>query len=118
VKSGTLQYTFASPKATYGAQDTLDATLTVHDVGSTTDTLAVGGLFTWSLQNSSGQAVVFGGGANNSISLVPINPGESEEIGRIYQVIADTSGKAVSPGSYTLNVDDNQILFSFKLSIE
>jgi hypothetical protein len=120
IKSGTLQYTFSTPKALYGIHDTLNAAFAVYNDGVTTDTIAVGdGLFRWSLQNVAGKTIMFGGGSNNVVERLPINPGQRKQIYFINQIIADTSGKAVVPGSYSLNAALHTTLsFSLKLSIQ
>ncbi len=120
VQSGTLQFTLAIPKATLGVHDTLQATVVAKNVGTTADTIADGvSLFSWTLQNESGETIMFGGGGNWVIISLPIQPGQSQTIYQVKQVIADTSGKAVVPGPYTLKatVRVPQTSFLVNLSI-
>ena len=58
------------------------------------------------------------GVSDNVVELVIINPGQTKQIYSINQVIADTYGKAVIPGSYSLNASLHPSLsFSLKLNI-
>jgi hypothetical protein len=94
ITSGSLKYTFSTSKTLYEAHDTLKATMAVYNDGSAVDSIVVGdGIFRWSLQNGNGQTIMFGGGSNNVVELLPINPGQTKQIYFIEQIIADTSGK-------------------------
>ena len=120
IKSGTLEYTFSTSKPLYEPHDTLKAAVSVFNNGTTNDTISVGdGIFQWNLQNSKGQIIMVRGVSDNVVGLVIINPGQTKQIYSINQVIADTSGKAVIPGSYSLNASLHPSLsFSLKLSIQ
>ena len=120
IKSGSLEYTFSTSKSLYEPNDTLKAAISVFNNGTTNDTISVGdGIFQWNLQNSKGQIIMVRGGFDNVVELVIINPGQTKQIYNINQVIADTSGKAVNPGSYSLNASLHPSLsFSLKLSIQ
>jgi hypothetical protein len=121
LQSGTLQYTLTTSKTTYASNDTLKATLIVHNTGTTTDTITVGdGTFQWFLQNAKGQTIMSGGLiSDNVIALVPIKPGESKEIDTINKIILDSSGKTLSLGIYTLKATLHpSISFSLNLMIE
>ena len=120
ITSGSLKYTFSTSKSFYEAHDTLKAIMSVYNDGSAVDSIAVGdGIFRWSLQNDKGQTIMLGGGSNNVVELLPINPGQTKQIYFVKQIIADTSGNSVAPGLYNLNADLRPALsFSLKLTIQ
>ena len=119
--SDTLQYTLTTAKQTYNAGDTLHFTLAVHNVGSTTDTVAIGDaiLCTWSLKNATG-AVMYSGQAptGNMIGLLPVAPGESKGIDTWTHSLTDSSGSPLPTGSYTFAVDYGSYLASVGLSVQ
>ena len=106
--SGTLQYVLTTAKQTYTADDTLHFTLTVHNVGCKTDSVAIGDaiLVTWSLKNTSG-AVMYSGQAPTGglIGLLPVAPGNSKEIDAWTHTLTDSSGSTLPTGSYTFAAD-------------
>jgi hypothetical protein len=120
IHSGSLQYTFSTPKTTYTVSDILKANVTVLNTGSVPDTIAVGdGIFQWSLQDQNGQTIIIGGGHNDVIAITIIKPGELKKIYSINQLIADSSGKNVSPGSYILKAKlYTSMSFSLNLMIK
>ena len=120
ITSGSLKYTFSTSKSLYEMRDTLKAAMSVYNDGSVVDTIAVGdGIFSWSLQNGNGQTIMFGGGSNNVVELLPINPGQTKQIYFIKQIIADTSGSSVATGLYNLNAALRpNLFFSLKVTIQ
>ncbi len=111
--SGTLQYTFAMPRTTYNPADTLLASVTVHNSGSASDTIAVGdGIFEWMLVNSSGDTVMIGGGDNNAVVMLAILPGQSKLIYSIDWVLAYPAG------SYSLKATVRPMSFVLNLSVQ
>ena len=120
ITSGSLKYTFSTSKTLYEAHDTLKAAMSVYNDGSAVDSIAVGdGIFRWSLQNDKGQTIMVGGGSNNVVELLPINPGQTKQIYFVDQNIADTSGNTVAPGLYNLKATLRPTLsFSLKLTIQ
>jgi|GEM_PF-3937626 len=120
IKSGTLEFTFSTSKSLFGTHDTLKATVSVYNEGKTDVSIPVGdGIFQWNLQDSKEQTIMFGGGHNNVVESLSINPGQTKEIYIINRIIADTSGETVNPGSYTLNASLHppSLSFSLKLNI-
>ena len=119
--SGTLQYILTTAKPTYAPGDTLNFKLTVHNVGSTIDTVAIGDaiLCTWSLKNTSG-AVMYSAQSptGNMIGLLPVAPGESKVIDAWTHSLTDSSGSPLPPGSYTFAVDYASHLASVGLSVQ
>lgn len=121
VASGTLQYILTTAKQAYTADDTLFFTLTVRNVGSTTDTVAIGDamLCTWSLKNTSGAVMYSGQGpTGNLIGRLPVAPGESKVIDGWTHGLADSSGSPLPAGSYTFAVDYASHLASVGLSVQ
>jgi len=119
--SGTLQYILTTAKQTYTAGDTLHFTLSVHNVGSATDSVAIGDaiLITWSLKNTS-SAVMYSGQAptGNLIGLVPVAPGDSKVIDAWTHGLTDSSGSPLPTGSYTFAVDYGTHFASADLSVQ
>ncbi len=119
--SGTLQYILTTAKPTYTPGDTLNFTLTVHNVGSTTDTVAIGDaiLCIWSLKNATG-AVMYSGQAptGNMIGLLPVAPSDSKVIDAWTHSLTDSSGSPLPTGSYTFAVDYGSYLASVGLSVQ
>ncbi len=118
--SGTLQYSLTSSKESYTIHDTLNVTLTARNVGSTTDTVAIGSavLCTWSLENSS-RKVMFSGANNGSlVGFIPIAPGKSEVVDEWIYTLVDSSGNALPAGFYTFYVNYGQNLLSLKLTVQ
>ena len=106
--SGTLQYTLTTAKQTYTAGDTLHFTLSAHNVGSATDSVAIGDaiLVTWSLKNTSGAVMYSGQGPTGGlIGLLPVAPGDTKVIDAWTHGLTDSSGTALPTGSYTFAVD-------------
>ncbi len=117
VQYDSLQYTLATPASSLGIHDTLKATVTVHNASAETDTV-VWGLSTvkWSLQDSNGRTIMFGPTAVNwALIIQPLHPGQSQELYAINQVIADTSGQPVTPGTYVLRVREGPASLSLGL---
>ena len=119
--SGSLQYTFSTPKTTYISGDTLTAAITVHNSGSVADTIGVeASLFQWALVNSSGDSVMKGGNAYILAELVPVAPGQSTEIDfySIKHVLVGASGQPLPSGPYSLEATVRSMSFLLKLSIQ
>jgi hypothetical protein len=113
--SDMLQYTLSTAKETYIAHDTLHFALTVHNAGSSTDTVAIGDaiLCTWSLRNASGAMMYSGENlTGNLIGLLPVASGESKVIDTWTHSLTDSVGRSLPTGSYRFAVDyGNHVAF-------
>ena len=119
--SGSIQYTFSTPKATYKSGDTLTAATTVHNSGSVADTIGVEASdFQWALVNSSGDSVMRGGNAAILAELLPVAPGQSEPIDfySIKQALRGAQGHPLPSGSYSLEATVRSMSFLLKLSVQ
>lgn len=118
VQSGTLQYTFTSSKTTYSPGDTLSATVSVHNTGSTQEVITVGdGLFQWELINPGGDTVMSGGVSATSEELVPADSGKTVKLYTIDRVLEAAPGKTLQVGSYSLKAEVHPMSFILRLSI-
>ena len=119
--SGSLQYTFSTPNATYRPGDTLTAAITVRNSGSVADTIGVeASLFQWALVNSSGDSVMKGGNGYILAERLSVPPGQSERIDfySIKQVLRGASGQPLPSGSYSLEASVRSMSFLLKLSVQ
>ena len=119
--SGSLQFTFSTPKATYKSGDTVAAIISVHNSSSVADTIGVeASSFQWALVNSSGDSVMKGGNAYILAELLPVAPGQSEPIDfySIKQVLRGAQGQSLPSGSYSLEATVQSMSFLVKLSVQ
>lgn len=128
--SGVVQYTFNTPKSTYNSEDTLTATVSAHNSGSTADTIYVDySYFEWALVDAGGDTVMSGGGGFPLGHYIPIQPGQSRgiDIYDIQQSLTGSSGTALPSGAYSLEatlqtwnntVKSRIISFLLKLSVQ
>jgi hypothetical protein len=116
----SIQYTFATPKAVFGIQDTLSALVTAFNQSAEPETLIVSeGDFQWSLKNDSGRTLMGGPEPNPyPIARLIFNPHQSKEIFEVYQAIKDTSETPVIAGSYKLQGLYNSMSLTLDLSLQ
>lgn len=120
----SILYTFAIPKSTFGIHDTLSATLILYNQSSSTDTLVLrsAGVFysgSWSLKNENGRTITYGPQViPQNVARVPL--GSHQSLGGLVidQVIADTSGASVVPGSYILQESFSSLTFTLNISLQ
>ena len=118
VGSGTLHYTFSSPKTIYNPGDTLQAEVTVENSGSATETITVGdGLFHWALLNPVGDTVMAGRVSSTFEELIPADSGKTVTLYSIDRVLEAGSGQTLTTGIYSLKAEVNPISFELRLSI-
>ncbi len=120
----SILYTFAIPRTTFGIRDTLTATLTLYNESSLTDTLLLrgGGVFclgSWSLKNDSGRTITSGPAVCPQVLVrVPLDSHQSLGGLVIDQVMADTSGAPIIPGSYVLQEQISSMIFTLDISFQ
>ena len=106
--SGTLKYTLSTAKKTYTADDTLHFTLSVRNIGFTTDTVITGDAIqaSWSLKNASGNVMYSGHDPVGFMMMqILVAPGESKVIDRWTHSVTNSTGSPLRTGSYTFAVD-------------
>ena len=113
-----MKYTFAIPKSSFSIHDTLQATMTVTDVGTLPETLQVNyGWLAWTLKDSVGRTVAYGPRVVSMYLITEIiKPQESALTGAISQTLVDTTGYQLQPGSYLLSVTNSSL--SLNLTIQ
>jgi len=121
----SLQYTLEVPKTVFGVHDTLIASMTVYNQSMSTDTLYLQGGSSyyngrWTLNKDSTRTIMFGpkGPIPLIIVLFPLASHKTLESSIIHEVIADTSGAAVTPGSYTLQAQFYGLTFKLNISLQ
>jgi len=117
----SILYTFEVPKNNLGIFDSLTMTLTAFNEASTPETLIVGQnsrFYTWSLKNDSGKEIITGPWiGNNLLSLVILNPHQSEVLYGLRYSMADIFKAQIIAGTYLLQWNlSNGLSFQLNLS--
>lgn len=117
---GGLQYTFSTLKPELGTHDTLSAEVTVFNPASVPQTVTFTGFsFSWSLENESGRAIMFG---PRHLALYigkrQLGSHQSVKLYGFSEAIADTSGQPVLAGPYVLKASVDTLHFSLDLKLD